>query len=285
MNTFIANIRLQLKKDAPDLLPLFETMSQEALFAWNWLKNDLESLPAGASLLEVGGGIFLLSCHLARQGFDITTVDPLGDGFSEFGKLRDCIMQVARASGAVPSVVEAPIESFISDKRFDFALSVNVMEHVTDPQEAMKRVFNVLKPGASYRFFCPNYIFPYEPHFNIPTLFSKKLTEKFLGKKIFDNRRLSDPRGIWRSLNWITTFDVSRYAQGQGWQRMDLRRDTLVEMFERVVTDTAFSQRRSDRLVAIIHWLVDRKIHRLVKWFPVFFHPVMDCRLTKKSLA
>ena len=281
LNKLIADIRQRLEREAPDLLSLFSIMSHEAQFARDWLRKDLACLPKGASILEVGGGIFLLSCQLVREGFSVTTVDPLGDGFSEFGKLREHVLAVARASGPMPKMVESPIEEYIADGIFDFAFSINVMEHLNNPKEALARVLKALKPGASYRFFCPNYLFPYEPHFNIPTFFSKQITEKLFWKKITKNKRMEDPTGVWRSLNWITALDVRQYAKEQGWQSLEFRSETLADILERAVSDPEFSKRRAVWMVSIIRQTIGWKIHRLAKWFPVLLHPVMDCRLSR----
>ena len=43
------------------------------------------------------------------------------------------------------------------------------MEHVDDVPLVLRRVMSALRPGAAYRFVCPNYRFPFEPHFDIPT--------------------------------------------------------------------------------------------------------------------
>ena len=61
---------------------------------------------------------------------------------------------------------------------------MNVMEHVEDPALAVDRLTAMLVPGASYRFLCPNYLFPYEPHFNMPTFGSKALTERLMRRRI-----------------------------------------------------------------------------------------------------
>jgi len=43
-------------------------MAGEARFARGWLDEDLRRLPRGASILEVGGGVFLLAALLTRTG-------------------------------------------------------------------------------------------------------------------------------------------------------------------------------------------------------------------------
>ena len=78
MDGFLARVRSHVDAHAPEIRPLFDTMAAEARFAHDWLSDDLARLPAGAALLEVGGGVFLLSCQLAAEGFDITAIEPTG---------------------------------------------------------------------------------------------------------------------------------------------------------------------------------------------------------------
>jgi SAM-dependent methyltransferase len=209
MDEFLARIRSHLDGHAPKLRALFDTMAAEARFAHDWLSEDLARLPVNAALLEVGGGVFLLSCQLSAEGFDITAIEPTGEGFGEFRELGDTVLELAALK---PTIAPCKAEDFISEKRFDFAFSLNVMEHIDLPDEAIKHVSEVLKPGASYRFLSPNYLFPYEPHFNIPTLFTKRLTRRVMRHRIESNTYLDDPNGLWRSLNWITEPRLKRFA-------------------------------------------------------------------------
>jgi SAM-dependent methyltransferase len=279
MDGFLVRICSHLDAHAPELRPLFDTMAAEARFARDWLGDDLARLPANAALLEVGGGVFLLSCQLAAEGFAITAIEPTGYGFSEFKKLGDIVLKLATTK---PSISPCKAEDFVSDDRFDFAFSLNVMEHIDVPDEAVSRISNVLKPGASYRFLCANYVFPYEPHFNIPTLFTKKLTRLLMRKRIEGSTRMDDPEGVWRSLNWITVPKVAHFAAKDATLTPYFHRATLVWMLERALTDKEFADRRSKWMVAGIRKAVAWRLHRLAGAIPAALQPVMDVRLTKK---
>jgi SAM-dependent methyltransferase len=276
---FLARVCSHLDAHAPELRPLFDTMAAEARFARGWLSEDLARLPANAALLEVGGGVFLLSSQLAAEGFDITAIEPTGEGFGEFRQLGDIVLELAAVK---PTIVPCRAEDFSSDKRFDFAFSLNVMEHIDVPDEALARVSEVLKPGASYRFLCPNYLFPYEPHFNIPTLFTKGLTWRLMGRRIEGNTRMDDPTGVWRSLNWITVPKVERVVAKDTTLTLHFHRSTLVWMLERALTDKEFAGRRSKWMVAVVRMAVALRLHHLAGYIPAMLQPIMDVRLTKK---
>lgn len=279
MDGFLDRIRSHVDAHAPDIRPLFDTMAGEARFARDWLDEDLARLPADAALLEVGGGVFLLSCQLAAEGFDITAIEPTGEGFGEFKQLGDIVLELAAAK---PTIAPCKAEDFISEKAFDFAFSLNVMEHIDLPDVAIARVSEVLKPGASYRFLCPNYLFPYEPHFNIPTIFTKKLTRRLLRHRIEGNAYLDDPNGLWRSINWITVPKVKRFAAQDAALTPHFNRAMLVWMLERALEDQEFASRRAKWMVTGIRTAVKLRLHRLAGYVPAMLQPIMDVRLTKR---
>jgi 2-polyprenyl-3-methyl-5-hydroxy-6-metoxy-1,4-benzoquinol methylase len=266
---------------APQLLPLFETMAGEAAFGREWLAGDIARLPAGAAILEVGGGIFLLSCQLAREGFAVTAIEPVGEGFGEFQQLGAIILDLARAEGKTPTIAPCMAEEFTSDIRFDLAFSVNVMEHIDRPDIAIRHVTAALKPGASYRFLCPNYLFPYEPHFGIPIFGSKRLTEKLCHAKIY-HHAMPDAAGVWKSLNWITVPQVRRFVAADEDVVLSFRRDTLRWILERALKDTAFAARRAGWMLTLIRVVVALRLHRLADLVPAVMQPIMDVRLTRR---
>ena len=283
MESFLNHVQAYLDATAPELRPLFDTMAGEARFARDWLADDLARLPRGAAILEVGGGVFLLTCQLAREGFAVTAIEPTGDGFGAFQRLGAVVLQQARVMGAVPTIAECKAEDFSAAAPFDYAFSLNVMEHIEQPAAAMARVSAVLKPGACYRFLCPNYLFPYEPHFNIPTFGNKRLTERLMRRAIFDTTRVDDPAGLWKSLNWITVLDVRRDVAADASLRLTFERKTLVWMLERAVRDAGFAARRAGWMIAIIRLLVALKLHRLAGLIPAVLQPIMDVRLEKRA--
>jgi SAM-dependent methyltransferase len=279
MNEFHARVCSRLDTHAPELRPLFDTMAAEARFARDWLSEDLSRLPVNAALLEVGGGVFLLSCQLAAEGFAVTAIEPTGYGFGEFRQLGEIVLELAAVK---PAIAPCKAEDFISDERFDFAFSLNVMEHIDLPDKAITRISEVLKPGGSHRFLCANYLFPYEPHFNIPTLFTKGLTRRLMRSRIEGSTRTDDPEGVWRSLNWITVTKVARFAAKDATLTLRFHRTTLVWMLERALTDEEFAGRRAKWMVAAIRKAVALGLHHLAGYVPAMLQPIMDVRLTKK---
>ncbi len=283
MDSWLADVRSHCNDSVPELLPLLNTYAEEAAFGRRYIAPDLQNLAPGAKVLEIGAGSLLLSCQLVREGFNVTALEPVAGGFSHFTQLQKLVAEKAAEMGCIPRIINTNAEALPEFGNFDFAFSINVMEHVGDIARVLANAGNSLSVGAYYRFICPNYLFPYEPHFNIPTLFSKSLTEKILKARIFNSKKMPDPAGTWQSLNWITVLGVKNIARQLPELRLSFNRRIFVTSLERIATDQDFASRRSPFVRKILLLLVSLRIHRLAGLIPAMFQPVMDCRLQKIS--
>lgn len=281
MEEWLGAIARRIARNAPDLRDPFELYVGEARFGRQFIANELNRLPAGARVLEIGAGSYLLSCQLVREGFDVSALEPVGIGFSHFRRMQDIVTAVASDMQCAPKVLALQAENLDARDTYEFAFSVNVMEHVRDVSAVIGKVAVSLRQGACYRFTCPNYLFPYEPHFNIPTLFSKRITEWCMGKRIFGNETLDDPAGTWQSLNWITVGQIARVVRQHSELDVSFRRDLLTSSLERVVHDPQFAARRSGIVRRGVAALVRTGLHRLPAALPASMLPVIDCRIEK----
>ena len=276
------DVRHVVRRDAPHLERLLEIFAQEARFGREWLTPSLNRLAPGAAILEVGAGLMLLSCQLAKEGFRVAALEPVGEGFSSFSELQKLVLVHAEKRGIAPEALPIPVEQLDQDSSFDFAYSINVMEHVWNFAVALERVGRAIRPGCEYRFMCANYLFPYEPHFNIPTLFSKSLTEKLFRRRIHANTRVDDAAGVWKSLNWITVPKVVRAVRNLSGVSVSFDRSMLEAVLLRAVGDREFSERRSPWVRSLAKGAVGLGLHRLGKWIPPFLQPVMDCSMKRQ---
>lgn len=278
---WLADIREYVATMAPGLLSMFDIYAGEASFGRNFIQSDLATLPLGASILEVGAGALLLSCQLQQEGFRVTALEPLADGFSHFGHLRSLVLERAAAKGIMPAICDFPAEEMVDESKFDYAFSINVMEHVVDVAKVLGKVVKSLKPGALYHFTCPNYLFPYEPHFNIPTLLSKRLTEHLFTTRIAKNTTMPDPIGTWRSLNWITVLQISEILGRLPGVSLCYSRSFLASTLERVQCDRKFAARRSAWIRCLAGCLVGLRLHKLLILLPAVMMPVVDCTVIR----
>ncbi|WP_167772862.1 class I SAM-dependent methyltransferase [Ramlibacter humi] len=265
----------------PALTPLLDVFVQEAKFARQSIDARLRELPPGAAILEVGAGLMLMSCHLRALGYEVHALEPIGHGFSGFAELQDVVLAFARSRGVGPRVLPIPVEDLQEVSRYDFAFSLNVMEHVGSVPEAIACVGRALRPGASYLFICPNYLFPYEPHFNMPTLGSKRLTEKVLGRRILASKAVPDPQGTWHSLNWINVLQVGRVCRKHTDLACSFDRTLLATFFERAAHDPGFAARRGEAIAWVASAIVRSGLSRALRFLPAALQPVMKCTLTK----
>lgn len=282
MESWMADVHKHVLECAPGMLPILKIYQEEARFGRRYIAADLSRLTKGATVLEVGAGSLLLSCQLVREGFKVTALEPVGDGFSHFSILRELILERAETFGCAPQMLNQCAEELSIKSHFDYAFSINVMEHVSDVKAVITNIGASLRPKASYRFTCPNYIFPYEPHFNLPTFFSKKITEKIFKNKILRESKLPDPIGTWRSLNWITALQVGKIARQLPEFEIEFNRQFLVSTLERIGSDKEFALRRSGWMRMFILGLLKLRMHHMAGLVPVALQPVIDCALTRK---
>lgn len=268
-------------QSAPHLLSLFQVFAQEARFGRDWLSPNLNKLQPGAAILEVGSGLMLLSCQLVKEGYLVTAIEPIGEGFSDFHELQKIVLNYAEDHDIAPKYLRIPVEEFFQENAFDFAFSINVMEHIQNISMALMNISKAIRPGGKYRFTCPNYLFPYEPHFNLPTFFSKFLTEIILGRLIFNSKRVADPRGLWNSLNWITVPKVLRMTLPLPDISVYFDRKMFPNTLIRLINDKEFSKRRSRWLIRIVKLMVRLECHRIAHFMPEHIQPIMDCTLLK----
>jgi 2-polyprenyl-3-methyl-5-hydroxy-6-metoxy-1,4-benzoquinol methylase len=283
LDSFIADLRVDIQSKSQELVPLFDTFSQEALVAYTWLVPNLKCLNSKSEVLEVGAGLMILSCYLVKCGFKITALEPIGRGFSEFKTLQKLIIDYAVKNYCNPTIETTSIESFKLTRHFDFAFSVNVMEHVKDYSKAIVVVHDALKTNGQYRFSCPNYIFPYEPHFNIATLFNKKLTEFVFNDKIYNNQKLEDPAGVWESLNWISVCKINKVVKSIDKATIFFNTKIISDIILRTTTDSVFASRRSKWMIEIAEFTVKFKLNKLFDYLPASLIPIIDCTITRNS--
>jgi 2-polyprenyl-3-methyl-5-hydroxy-6-metoxy-1,4-benzoquinol methylase len=149
----------------------------------------LTELENGARILEVGGGILALSIQLASEGFEVTSVEPVGSGFSDIQYLMDTFKKIAHNEKVKFDLLNLPIEECVFDQKFDFIFSINVMEHLEDSGLVFVSLASLLKPTAKYRFFVQIMTFPTNPTLENGSLSAK--TSHSTSKKLELLRRVS----------------------------------------------------------------------------------------------
>ena len=283
LDAWLAEVAAQVSGSAPDLAPTLAAYADEARFGAAIAAADLIGVPAGGRVLEVGAGAMLLAGGLAAAGYRVTAVEPVGRGFAHFDRLQTLVAGLAARRALPLEIVRHPAEQIAVPGVFDYAISINVMEHVADVAAVLRAVYAALKPGAAYRFVCPNYTCPYEPHFGIPTLGSKAVTGRVFSRVIARSRRVVDPAGTWASLNWITVGEVRGICRRELGAEPEFDAGLLGTFATRAAAEPAFQERHGTATRVVMSAVVRSRATRLLSWVPVAWQPAMSCRVVRSA--
>ncbi len=231
-------------KLSPDLVKKFihlkkgEIYLNEAQFGLSHVFENLRSLPPGSRVLEVGSGPGILLAELSKLFPDlhIEGIEPNSQGFEFFSDFQSNLEnQIKIHCGGY--------ETFDSNKSWDFIFSVNVFEHLPD----WKNFIGFLKQNLSSRgtamILCPNYSFPYESHFGLPIIFTKRLTYFFFQNYIRAFEKKNECAGLWQSLNFVKYREVARCLKSNKMELISHLR-IVEEMVQRLSYDKQFAQRQ-----------------------------------------
>jgi 2-polyprenyl-3-methyl-5-hydroxy-6-metoxy-1,4-benzoquinol methylase len=193
-------------------------------------------LRPGQRVLEVGAGSGVLASILRERGIDVTAVEPLIDGFTVFGAIRDELEQ--RFPGNLTTLQQRTAQSLDPDRDglFDRIFSINVIEHCQPLDEALAGMARVLAPGGLMLHTCPNYRVPYEPHYRMPLLPVWPQATAALRPRL-----KNDP--LWQSLNFVTPGDLRRFARRHG-LTVRFMPGVFADVLTRLAADEAFARRQ-----------------------------------------
>jgi SAM-dependent methyltransferase len=266
---------------AADMQADLDFYVDESRYGLGRIASDLNGLAPGARILEIGAGSFLLSAALAGEGRDVTALEPVGEGFSFFHPLQAAILAEAEARGFAFRCLRCGIEDLDQENAFDYAFAIHVFEHVSDVSAALAKAFRALRPGGRLFILCPNYAFPYEVHFKIPIVGGKALTYRLFRQRIEDSRSFADPRGVWRSLNWISARSLAAAVLTLDGARARFRASALEDAVKRAATDPAIAARHPRIVIALCRAAVAVGAHRLGRLLGARFAPLIEAEIVK----
>lgn len=112
-------------------------------------------------MLDVGAGIGVFACEMARRGFISfgIEVNPL---YIELARQR------ARDEGVQISLIQGLAEALpYADNKFSFVNASEVTEHVDDPAAMSAEIYRVLKPGKKTYISFHNRFGVYDYHYHL----------------------------------------------------------------------------------------------------------------------
>jgi SAM-dependent methyltransferase len=253
----------------------------EAEFGYRYIKPYICNLPPTSEILEIGCGPCVLLAYISHlfPNLRITGIDPIGSGFHQFRgaieKLRDSLKF---------RLIEVGYEQYTEKKMFDFIYMINSLEHTANWQECIKFIRSHLKSNGHCLILCPNYQFPFEPHFGIPLIFNKSITYALLRKRITKFESDNNVEGLWDSLNFIKLRKLKKEAAKNG-LTIKYYHKIVSEMIRRLYIDEQFKQRHS-RISAFSKILLKCGLVKLLE-IPPFasLHPYvcLELKVSKAS--
>lgn len=280
---FIETVELKIfsAEVRPEHFDAWRTYLNEAKWGWLIIEPAIASLAVDSNVLEVGAGSQALTAQVASRGMKVTAIEPSSVGFSIMKTLGDKVHALSSESGIQYEIIDTTGEQFDQVEKFDFAFSINVMEHVRDINAVLDNVMESLKIGGTYQFICPNYLFPFEPHFNFPTLVNKRLTDLFIRKFAVKLSNASDPEGLWSSLNWISVRQINKWAKNTEGISVQFSNRALEMYASRAISDQVFIDRHKfiSRVFKNLHPIMSLVIRKT----PKVMSPFIDVTLTRVS--
>jgi 2-polyprenyl-3-methyl-5-hydroxy-6-metoxy-1,4-benzoquinol methylase len=203
-------------------------------------------LAPGISILEIGAGLCLCSLFLKKEKYNVVALEPSTAGYGMFRISKNVITNYYKSINL--TVLEKKASKLNrEDGNFDLIFSNNVIEHIPDIENTLSTLAYALAPGGRMVHACPNYIIPYEPHFQIFVIKFWPGLSKFLY-----SRKICSNVDLWNSLNFITFFYVRKFARAKN-LKLTFKRGLLYEAFERLDSDAIYRERQSGGGVLLVY--------------------------------
>jgi glycosyltransferase involved in cell wall biosynthesis/ubiquinone/menaquinone biosynthesis C-methylase UbiE len=159
----------------------------------------------GARILDLGAGLGCVSVEGTRRGACTIALEP-GDG------CREIVAERIKQEGTGHVLAAAAENLPFPDGSFDGVISLQVLEHVRNPEAVLQEVYRVLKPGGFMYLTCENYIAFREPHYHVAWL---PLLPKSLGA-VYLRLRGRSPHFLLSSITYTTLPRVRKILDNCG---------------------------------------------------------------------
>ena len=200
----------------------------------------------GRAVLDLGAGLGTMSEELLLSGANVTALEP-GAAWAQIThrRLEPHNREFDLLAGAYGEAIPRPASSF------DLVVSLQVLEHVKDPEKVLSEVWRVLKPGGHFYLACENYLAFWEGHYQVPWM---PLMPKWLGE-IYLRSIGRSPQFLRESVTYVTYPGILRTCRKLGFVR---HRDDQIEEFVQTKHGVTWSAMRVLRSIAgkeFLSWL------------------------------
>ena len=233
--------------------PLAEILSDSLGEARHILTHLPLGSMAGQRVLEVGAGLGIVSAYLEKKGIRVEAVEPAVSTFGDHRRLLPLVRETLRSRFPIH---HCSVEDLSTQKNgfYDLIFSHNVLEHMKDPERSLRVMRELLTPQGRMVHSCPNYFFPYEPHYGVWIV------------PFFPGKVRTDP-AVWRSLNFVTAGKIKKIARRIGCS-VSFKKGTMYEALARLENDPVFALRQNGWPRRIHRWLKRMSLLEWVRSFP-----------------
>lgn len=260
---------------------LINTYVQEAYFYYELLREDLTKLAKNSKVIEIGSGIGLLSLFIAELGHRVTAFEPESNGFSHMLAIRKIILSCWE--GKIPEVESINDyfgQNYIQDDGpIDYMLAINVLEHMVSMSQIdifLREIKPLIGLKSIFRVICPNYLMPYEPHFDIPTIINKRATYLLFKKKILE-KGFSDGLEMWNELSWPTQRKLQKSIRKANLSS-EFSRNASANYLKRAFFDDSLQERKGKVTFFLIK-AASALLTPIISVLPKKLLPVLDCSI------
>jgi SAM-dependent methyltransferase len=249
----------------------------DVLFAFKEIYSLIDDKKV-SNILEIGSGTGILLKELSRIFSEKTFhgLDPHQRGFYNYEKISKKI------SNNNLLIFNDELETFSSNESYDLIFSFNVFEHLEDQKIYIKKIDNLLKKDGKSVILCPNYDFPYEPHFIIPIIYNKNITYKFFKKKITDHEKITGEKGLWDGLNFCSKKKLKKYLIRNDYQ-FNFDQGIKDRLLQRIDDDKSLYFEKRQGIVAKIAKIAKKlKLDKFIFNFLMIPFPYMKIIIKKR---
>ncbi|MEO1240328.1 MAG: class I SAM-dependent methyltransferase [Pseudomonadota bacterium] len=274
-NHIVDEIVKNTDKSADATREQFDVYLNEAKLGFSFLQRHLCDDKANR-ILEIGAGLRIVSMYLSNRGYDVTALEPIGKGFSFFDVAGDVLWEATNAPR--PHRINEPANVLRREEHgeFDFIFSIHVLEHIDNLDDAIEALCAVMSPSGKMVHLCPNYAFPYEPHFGIPLIpWMPRLSRKLL----ISDREIDDE--LWNSLNFITARKIKRMLSRRGFDPKFVP-GVMSQFIHRYKDDELFAKRHNNSVMhSLINLTTLLHLEKLIDLLPAEFLTPMEFSATR----
>jgi ubiquinone/menaquinone biosynthesis C-methylase UbiE len=203
-------------------------------------------------VMDLGAGLGTFSKEAVSRGANLVAIEP-GPG------LREIVRERIRRAGSGVTIAAVGERLPFQDNTFDLVISIQVLEHVKDPDAVLREAYRVLKPGGWLYLTAENYLSFREAHYGIAWL---PLLPKPVGALYLRLRR-RPTEFLYTSITYTTLPWVQRMLRQCGFVS---KRDRTIRSFcqspssiktpwKRALILAARRLVSTERLVRALAWL------------------------------